>query len=76
MRLGGAGATVAILADLQRPKIRLARFADGPHELLPGVENRDVRRAGNGFNLIPKLFHVLVGAQVGTVRKTVCEGPA
>ncbi|MFF0943560.1 pyruvate kinase [Kocuria sp. CPCC 205300] len=31
-----AGATVAILADLQGPKIRLGRFASGPHELLPG----------------------------------------
>jgi pyruvate kinase len=31
-----AGQTVAILADLQGPKIRLGRFADGPHELLPG----------------------------------------
>ncbi|MCD1144038.1 pyruvate kinase [Kocuria sp. LUK] len=30
------GRTVAILADLQGPKIRLGRFADGPHELLPG----------------------------------------
>ena len=27
---------VAILVDLQGPKIRLARFADGPHELLRG----------------------------------------
>ena len=27
---------VAIFADLQGPKIRLGRFADGPHELLPG----------------------------------------
>ncbi|MEX5256346.1 pyruvate kinase, partial [Kocuria arenosa] len=33
-----AGQTVAILADLQGPKIRLGRFADGPHELLPGDE--------------------------------------
>lgn len=27
---------VAILVDLQGPKIRLGRFADGPHELAPG----------------------------------------
>ena len=27
---------VAIFADLQGPKIRLARFADGPHELAEG----------------------------------------
>jgi pyruvate kinase len=31
-----AGRPVAILVDLQGPKIRLARFADGPHELLRG----------------------------------------
>ena len=28
-----SGTPVAILVDLQGPKIRLARFADGPHEL-------------------------------------------
>jgi len=31
-----AGRPVAILADLQGPKIRLGRFADGPHELALG----------------------------------------
>jgi len=31
-----AGKAVAILVDLQGPKIRLARFADGPHELKRG----------------------------------------
>jgi len=31
-----AGRPVAILADLQGPKIRLATFADGPHVLAPG----------------------------------------
>ncbi|CAB4667180.1 MAG: pyruvate kinase [Actinobacteria bacterium] len=31
-----AGVPVAILVDLQGPKIRLARFADGPHELARG----------------------------------------
>jgi pyruvate kinase len=31
-----AGKAVAILVDLQGPKIRLARFADGPHELATG----------------------------------------
>ena len=31
-----AGLPVAILVDLQGPKIRLARFKDGPHELLRG----------------------------------------
>jgi pyruvate kinase len=29
---------VAILADLQGPKIRLGKFADGPHPLAPGDE--------------------------------------
>ena len=31
-----AGRPVAILVDLQGPKIRLARFKDGPHELARG----------------------------------------
>jgi len=31
-----AGRPVAILVDLQGPKIRLARFSDGPHELARG----------------------------------------
>ena len=31
-----AGRSVAILVDLQGPKIRLARFANGPHELARG----------------------------------------
>ncbi|MFG6445719.1 pyruvate kinase [Microbacterium sp. P06] len=31
-----AGRPVAILVDLQGPKIRLGRFTDGPHELAPG----------------------------------------
>ncbi|WP_344736446.1 pyruvate kinase [Microbacterium awajiense] len=30
------GRAVGVLADLQGPKIRLGRFADGPHELAPG----------------------------------------
>lgn len=33
-----AGRTVAILADLQGPKIRIGRFADGPVELAEGAE--------------------------------------
>jgi len=32
----GAGKAVAVLADLQGPKIRLTRFSDGPHELARG----------------------------------------
>jgi pyruvate kinase len=32
----GAGRAVGILADLQGPKIRLGRFADGPHEWRAG----------------------------------------
>ncbi len=31
-----AGRPVAVLVDLQGPKIRLGRFADGPHDLAPG----------------------------------------
>ncbi|WP_125131821.1 pyruvate kinase [Microbacterium sp. 10M-3C3] len=31
-----AGRAVAVLVDLQGPKIRLGRFADGPHDLAPG----------------------------------------
>jgi pyruvate kinase len=31
-----AGVPIAILVDLQGPKIRLARFKDGPHDLLRG----------------------------------------
>ncbi|WP_110588941.1 pyruvate kinase [Microbacterium suaedae] len=31
-----AGRPVAVLADLQGPKIRLGTFADGPHTLAPG----------------------------------------
>jgi len=31
-----SGRAVAVLVDLQGPKIRLGRFADGPHELAPG----------------------------------------
>ncbi|MFH8250093.1 pyruvate kinase [Microbacterium sp. B2969] len=30
------GRAVGVLVDLQGPKIRLARFADGPHDLEPG----------------------------------------
>ncbi|MBK0419168.1 pyruvate kinase [Leucobacter sp. CSA1] len=32
------GRPIAVLADLQGPKIRLATFADGPHELAEGDE--------------------------------------
>jgi pyruvate kinase len=41
-----AGRNVAVLVDLQGPKIRLGRFADGPHELSVGdtftITTRDV----------------------------------
>jgi pyruvate kinase len=41
-----AGRNVAVLVDLQGPKIRLGRFADGPHELAVGdtftITTRDV----------------------------------
>ncbi len=41
-----AGRNVAVLVDLQGPKIRLARFANGPHDLATGdvftITTRDV----------------------------------
>jgi len=41
-----AGRNVAVLVDLQGPKIRLGRFADGPHELAEGdtftITTRDI----------------------------------
>ena len=41
------GRPIAVLADLQGPKIRLGLFADGPHELEVGDEfaitTRDIR---------------------------------
>lgn len=41
-----SGRNVAVLVDLQGPKIRLARFVDGPHELAVGdiftITTRDV----------------------------------
>ncbi len=56
-----AGRAVAILVDLQGPKIRLARFADGPHELLRGdiftITTDDVigtkERVGTTFKGLP-----------------------
>ncbi len=42
------GKPVAILVDLQGPKIRLAKFADGPHDLAVGdvftITTEDVPR--------------------------------
>ncbi len=56
-----AGRPVAILVDLQGPKIRLARFADGPHELFRGdiftITTDDVvgtkERVGTTFKGLP-----------------------
>ena len=56
-----AGRAVAILVDLQGPKIRLARFADGPHELHRGdiftITTDDVagtkERVGTTFKGLP-----------------------
>jgi pyruvate kinase len=56
-----AGRAVAILVDLQGPKIRLARFADGPHELFRGdiftITTDDVigtkERVGTTFKGLP-----------------------
>jgi pyruvate kinase len=57
-----AGRPVAILVDLQGPKIRLARFADGPHELLRGdtftITTDDIlgskERVGTTFKGLPE----------------------
>src|SRR5512147_1098235 len=47
-----AGREVAILADLQGPKIRVRRFANGPIELVPGnrfvLECREDAAPGDG----------------------------
>ena len=56
-----AGKAIAILVDLQGPKIRLARFADGPHELFRGdiftITTDDVvgtkERVGTTFKGLP-----------------------
>lgn len=56
-----AGRAVAILVDLQGPKIRLARFSDGPHELFRGdiftITTDDVigtkERVGTTFKGLP-----------------------
>jgi pyruvate kinase len=56
-----AGVPVAILVDLQGPKIRLARFKDGPHELARGdiftITTDDVEgtkeRVGTTFKGLP-----------------------
>ena len=38
------GKAVAIMADLQGPKIRLGRFVDGPHDLAVGDTSRSPPR--------------------------------
>ena len=56
-----AGVPIAILVDLQGPKIRLARFKDGPHELSRGdvftITTDDVdgtkERAGTTYKGLP-----------------------
>ena len=56
-----SGKAVAILVDLQGPKIRLARFKDGPHELLRGdiftITTDDIEgtkeRCGTTFKGLP-----------------------
>ena len=43
-----AGRAVAVLVDLQGPKIRLGKFADGPHDLAVGdifkITTEDIAR--------------------------------
>jgi pyruvate kinase len=53
-----AGAAVAILADLQGPKIRLGRFVDGPHEWRTGdtvtITSEDVEGTADRVSLTYK----------------------
>ena len=50
-----AGKALAVLADLQGPKIRLGRFADGPHDWATGnqvtiTSRRHHRHPGPGIH--------------------------
>jgi len=77
------GAAIAVLADLQGPKIRLGRFADGPHDLETGeqftITTSDVigdrHRASTGFKGLPD--DVRVGDEIliddGRVRLRAVE---
>jgi pyruvate kinase len=57
-----AGVPIAVLIDLQGPKIRLSRFADGPHELSRGevftITTDDIEgtkeRVGTTYKGLPK----------------------
>jgi len=57
-----AGRTIAVLADLQGPKIRLTRFSDGPHELARGdiftITTDDIegskKRVGTTYKGLPR----------------------
>ena len=46
-----AGKPVAILVDLQGPKIRLGRFADGPHDVITTVIEPGAVSNNKGINL-------------------------
>jgi pyruvate kinase len=60
------GKTIAVMADLQGPKIRLTRFTNGPHELSRGdistITTDDVdgtkERAGTTHKGLPADCHV------------------
>lgn len=59
---GDIGKAVAVLVDLQGPKIRLGKFADGPHELAEGdlftITTEDIlgtkERVGTTFKGLPQ----------------------
>ncbi|MBU2958061.1 pyruvate kinase [Paracoccus sp. 1_MG-2023] len=60
-----AGRPIAVLADLQGPKLRVGKFADGPHDLTPGDSFRfDLDDApGNGQRVQlphPEIFAALI----------------
>ena len=63
---------MAILADLQGPKIRLGRFADGPHEWRTGdsvVDHQRRHRRHHG----PGLLHLPQAAARGEARRPAAD---
>ncbi|OIV37219.1 pyruvate kinase [Mangrovactinospora gilvigrisea] len=82
-----SGKAVGILADLQGPKIRLGRFADGPQELKRGDEFTittedvpgDAKVAGTTYKGLPgdvsKGDRILINDGAITLEATGVEGP-
>ncbi len=57
-----AGRPIGVLADLQGPKIRLGRFADGPVTLVPGARfTITVRDVPGDVNICSTTYHGLPG---------------